>query len=90
MNDLVPSIGPGTWMLLEKAPVIPDARSERRKSGWSRPIYAFRRGVEILLGHLEREGNQYALLSNALGGVTTLRADELPQLTRVAGIAVPV
>lgn len=92
IHGLVPSIGPGSWMLLEKLPAIPDVRCEVRKSGWSRPIYAIRRGLETLLGHLEREGNQYALLSNTSGnGVrAALRIDELSELNRVAGVAVPV
>jgi hypothetical protein len=92
IDGLVPSIGPGTWALLEDTPAIPDIRSEQRKSGWSRPIYALRRGLQIVLGHLEGEGNQYALLSSASGGdvKASFRADELPQLTRLAGIALPV
>jgi hypothetical protein len=92
ISGLVPSIGPGTWALLEKTPAIPDVRSELRKSGWSRPIYVLRTGLQIVLGHLEGKGNEYALLSDTSGGgaKATLRADELPKLSRLAGVAVPV
>jgi hypothetical protein len=42
-------------------------------------------------GYLEREGNQYVLLSDAgIEAKIAFRADELPSLSRVAGIAVPV
>jgi hypothetical protein len=92
LSGLVPAIGPGTWALLENSPAISDIRSELRKTGWSRPIYALRRGLQMVLGHLERQGNEYALLSDTSGGgvKATLRADELPQLSRLAGVAVPV
>lgn len=92
ISDLAPSIGPGSWMLLEKLAAIPDLRRDVRKSGWSRPIYAVRRGLETVLGYLERDGNQHVLLSDSSGGDqnATVRADELSQLHRVAGIAVPV
>lgn len=87
-----PVIGPGSWMLLEKIPRIPDTRSDRKKTGWSRPLYVLRRGLYTFCGYLESDSNQYALLSNShIGGVkVAFRADELPSLNRVAGVAVPV
>jgi hypothetical protein len=87
-----PGIGPGSWMLLEKIPRIHDKPSGRNETGWSRPLYVLRRGFENFCGYLEREGNQYALLSSNSGeGVkVAFRADELPSLSRVAGVAVPV
>lgn len=92
IDGLVPSIGPGSWMLLEKFPTIPDVRSDARKSGWSRSIYALRRGLETLLGHLEQNGNQFALLSDGSGSAVkaVLRVEEVPELNRVAAVAVPV
>ena len=78
-------------MLLEKTSAIPDTRSDRRKTGWSRPIYVLRRGLEIFCGHLDREGGQYALLSNTGNGSrVTFRTDEPHELSRVDGVAVPV
>jgi hypothetical protein len=91
ISGLDPWIGPGSWLLLEKISVPPDPRSEVRKTGWSRPIYLLRRGLEIVCGYLERNGNEYALLARAFDGVqATFRANELDQLSRVAGVAVPV
>jgi hypothetical protein len=92
VGGLDPAIGPGSWMLLETIPKIPDTRSDGGKAGWSRPLYVFRRGLQTFCGYLEREGNQCALLSsNYSGGVkVAFRDDELPSLRRVAGVAVPV
>jgi hypothetical protein len=64
IGGLHPQISPGSWMLLEKLPVIPDTRSEGNKKGWSQPIYVLCRGVEIFCGYLEREGNHFALLTS--------------------------
>lgn len=91
VGGLDPAIGPGSWMLLEKIPQIPDPRGDTRKTGWSRPFYVLRRGLQSFYGYLEREGNQYALLSNSSGRVkVAFRGDELPSLSRVAGVAVPL
>ncbi len=92
VGGLDPAIGPGSWMLLEKTPRIPDTQSDRRKTGWSRPLYVFRRELQAFCGYLEREGNQYALLSNSSSGGAKIafRDHELSSLSRVAGVAVPV
>jgi hypothetical protein len=92
ISGLHPQISPGSWMLLEKLPAIPDARSDGNKKGWSRPIYVFRRGVEIFCGYLEREGNRFALLtSNQEESVkVALHPDEFRDVSRVCGVAVPV
>lgn len=89
---LDPSLAPGTLMLLEKIQGTPDPSREVRKNGWNRPIYALRRGAEIFCGHLEREGNRYALFSNAQERASPIqfRHDELPHLNRVFGVAVPI
>lgn len=92
VGGLDPAIGPGSWMFLEKIPKNPDTRSDRGKLGWSRPLYVLRRGLRSFCGYLEREGNQYALLSNSSSGGVKIAfgADELSSLSRVAGVAVPV
>jgi hypothetical protein len=92
IQGLDPSISPGSLILLENVPGTPDLRSDARKTGWSRPIYALRRGAEIFCGHLQREGQEYALLANVERNLSPvrLRHDEFRFLSRVAGIAVPV
>jgi hypothetical protein len=87
-----PPISPGSLMVLDTVPTVPDIRNESRKTGWSRPIYSLRKGLEIVCGHLEQDGDQYALLSNALGSALPVRfgRDELHRLNRVSGIAVLV
>jgi hypothetical protein len=88
---LDPILGPGSLLLLKEISSIPDARIDSAKSGWSRPIYVLRRGLEIICGHLERDGNQYALLSGVNSGVKgSFHAKDLGQLRRVTGAAVPV
>jgi hypothetical protein len=88
---LDPTLGPGSLLLLQDIPSLPNARGERVKSGWSRPIYVLLRGLEIVCGHLERDGNDYALLSGANDAIkASLRQEELTRLSRVAGVAVPV
>jgi hypothetical protein len=79
-------------MLLDTPSLKPDVENDAHKSGWSRPIYALRNGLEILLGHLEREGNQFALLSGDAQGRmnAAFRLNEFSLLSRVAGVAVPI
>jgi hypothetical protein len=62
------------------------------KRGWSRPLYLLRRGVEAVCGYLERDDTRYVLLSGAKGqpAMAKFTSDELPFLSRVAGIAVPI
>jgi hypothetical protein len=92
LQGLDPAIGPGSWMFLEDSPATPDIQRDQRKSGWSRPIYALRRGIETLCGYLDRDGDGYALLSNANGhGVgTRIDREEVGNLRRAEGIIVPV
>ncbi len=87
-----PPIAPGSWALLEKTDSVPDVSSDRKKHGWSRPIYVLRRGVKFFCGYLEREENRFVLNGGASGSDVqiTFRVEDLPQLSRVAGVAVPV
>jgi hypothetical protein len=92
IHGLVPSIGPGSWMLLEKSTKIPDMRGNSNKVGWARPLYVLRRGLQTYCGYLERDRNQYALLFSSRSNSTevSFRSDEFASLSRVAGVAVPV
>lgn len=91
IGGLDPALGPGSLLLLEESPSMPDPHSDRTKSGWSRPIYVLRRGLEIICGNLERNGSQYALLSGSKGGVkASLHGKDLDHLSRVSGVAVPL
>jgi hypothetical protein len=91
ISGLDPSIRPGSCVLLEKAPAIPGRRGEVTKTGWSRPLYMLRKGMQHFCGYIERDGNQYVLLSDAGGEAKiAFRADELSSLSRVVGVAVPV
>jgi hypothetical protein len=88
---LDPTLRPGSLLLLEEITSAPDAHGERAKSGWSRPVYVLRRGIEIFCGHLEREGADYSLLSGADSAIkVSFHAEDLPRLSRVIGVAVPV
>jgi hypothetical protein len=53
ISGLHPHLGPCFWMLLKELPAILDTRSDGSKKGWSRPIYVFRKGMEIFCGNLE-------------------------------------
>ncbi|MBB5061167.1 hypothetical protein HDF16_005903 [Granulicella aggregans] len=92
IEGLSPAIKPGTWMLLEPLSSVPDTRVDARKRGWSQPIYVLRRGVEIICGRLVREGNRFVLLANPndVGSKIVLDADDLRDVSRVSGVAVPV
>lgn len=92
IRGLEPSISPGSLVLLEKMPSLPDLRGDAKKIGWGRPIYAFRRGAEIFCGYLQKDGNQYVILSNSQGRQPSIRfrKDDVDQLNRISAIAVPV
>jgi hypothetical protein len=92
IGDLKPAISPGAWLLIEKVSAIPDSEREIKKTGWSRPLYLLRRGMEVLCGYLDKDGAKYALLFDKKGQATkaVFSSDELPRLHRVAGIAMPV
>jgi hypothetical protein len=91
IDGLDPTLGPGSLLLLEKLSSLPDWQIERTKSGWSRPIYVLQKGFDFLCGYVERNGSDYAVLSDAHGGIkASFRSEDLANLNRVAGVAVPV
>jgi len=91
INGVDPRIRAGSWMLLEDVQEIPDARSDASKHGWSRPLYALNRGMETMLGHLECEGSDFALLSkrDARSVRVMFGQDELQNLRLVCGALIP-
>jgi hypothetical protein len=92
IQGLDPTISPASWMFLENDLAIPDFQSAQRKTGWSRPIYVLRRGLETICGYLEKDGDGYALLSSAYGygSKITFGKGELKDLRRVGCVLVPV
>jgi len=91
-SDIEPRIRPGTWMLLEDLCSVPDTRTESTQRGWSRPLYVFREGLEMIFGHLASEGSAFALVGSntASHPKRVLHRRELSQLRRVCGALVPV
>ncbi len=87
-----PPLRPGSWVLLEDLSMLPDARIDTSKRGWARPLYVMRRGVEHVLGYLDRDGNGFALLNGreANHPKALFGPSELLQLRRVCGVVIPV
>ncbi len=93
LKGLEPPLGAGSWVLLNTPSAESDTNRDRELTGWSRPFYVMRRNLEILMGYLDRDGTDYALLSHPHdrnARVTSLRAEEVLELRRVAGVVVPV
>lgn len=89
---LNPPLAAGSLLLLEDQPTTPDPFLDGRGHGWSRPLYALRRGADLIFGPLERDGAHLALLFCKGSSETSilLEPHELPQLRRASGIAIPV
>jgi hypothetical protein len=85
-----PSLSQGSLMVIDNLSGPPDLSSDARKTGWSRPIYALRRGVEFFLGHLDRDGSQFTLQIPGSGSTLTFAEQEFKQLSHISGVAVPV
>jgi hypothetical protein len=92
VDGLDPAISPGSLLLLEEISGVPADERNAGGLGWARPLYALRRGAEVLCGYLDRSGSEFALFASTRrsGPPITFRTDELPSLSRVSGIAVPV
>ena len=86
-----PPIVPGSLLLLEEFADL-NPLSDTTKAGWSRPLHALRRGTELVLGYLNRDGTQFVIDSNQPNGAPpgSISGDELPHVRLVSGIAVPV
>jgi len=92
LQGIDPPISPGSLILLEEIPGVPEIDSDTTKTGWGRRVYALRRGPDLLCGYLDRNDNQYVLLAGAhvAGEAISVHLDELHQLSYVSGVAVPV
>lgn len=92
LQGIDPPISPGSLVLLEQIPRVPEIQNDSLKTGWSRRVYALRRGADLLCGYLDRNDNRYILLSGAQGAgeAISVHPDELGQLSYIAGVAVPV
>jgi hypothetical protein len=92
IQELDPPVVPGSMILVEAILGFPDVQRGAKEAGWRRPLYALRRGPDLLCGHLDRTGNQYFLLTETRrsGSAVPLVQDELQQLSVISGVAVPV
>jgi len=91
LPGLEPPIVSGSLLLLDEFADL-GSQSDATKAGWSRPLHALRRGTELVLGYLNRDGNQFAIDSSQPAGLAprSISGDELPNVRLVSGIAVPV
>jgi hypothetical protein len=92
LQGIDPPISPGSLILLEEIPGVPEIESDTTRTGWSRRVFALRRGAGLLCGYLDRSDDHYTLLpgSHGTGEAIPVRQDDLHQLSYVSGIAVPV
>jgi hypothetical protein len=92
IQELDPPVVPGSMILVEKLLGFPDVQRDARGTGWCQPLYALRRGPDLLCGHLDRTGSHYFLLTGAArnGATVPLVQDDVRQLSVISGVAVPV
>lgn len=92
LRDADTRLGTGSWLVTENVTTLPDLDANRETSGWSRPLYAMRRGLELMFGHVERDGSRLKLLPHggADGTPITFSVSDLDQLQRICGAVVPV
>jgi hypothetical protein len=91
LQGVDPPISPGSLILLEEIHGVHEIQSDTTKTGWSRRVYALRRGTDLLCGYLDRNENQYVLLgTHGAGEALSVHHDELHLLSHISGVAVPV
>jgi hypothetical protein len=93
LRGLSPAPTAGSLLLLDDVSFSPEHyRDEPRGTGWSRPIYALRRGAEVICGYLGVDQDRYVLTKDPRGQelAAVAHRTEAHQLSRVCGIAVPV
>ncbi|WP_212733134.1 hypothetical protein [Terriglobus roseus] len=88
-----PPIPSGSILLLNPSTSsIESVEHTHRAGAWSRPIYALRRGAQVVCGYLRIDENHYALGASPLGSepFLTLHKRDLDDLRKVCGVAVLV
>jgi hypothetical protein len=92
LQGIDPPISPGSLILLEEISGVSEIQHDTTKTGWSRRVYALRRGADLLCGYLDRSDDRYVLLAGAHGAgeAISVHQDELRQLSCITGVAVPV
>jgi len=90
LQGLDPSLAPGSLLLLEKPPSFPVAES--MTTGWQRTIYALQKDDDVLCGYLDGDSQQYVLRNGLERDHTSthLAQQDLSQLLKVSGVAVPI
>lgn len=91
VKGLSPALAPGSMLLLEEASVESKPMKENHdpEYGWSRPLYALRRGADIVCGYLRSESGRFHLLTGTESEQILTETEE-DRLYRVAGAVVPV
>lgn len=91
LEDLEPGILGGSWVLLKPLTVPPDCETEKKRKGWSKPLYILQRSLRIVAGHLERDSSGYALVWRVGNSRMNdaIAPGELSSLHRVTGVVVP-
>lgn len=91
ISGLEPPISKGSWLLLGDVagPTVLESTSIRH--GWSHPLYVLQQGLDLVLGYLQREGEQFALSDGSpQAHGHSLSLGDLQRLRPVFGIAVPL
>lgn len=91
LPGLEPPITSGSLLLLEEL-AGSDSLNDIPNTGWSRPLHALRRGTELVLGYLNRDGNRFFIDSSqpTQPSPSSISGEELRNVRLVSGIAVPV
>jgi hypothetical protein len=91
VDGLEPAMRSGSWVLLDSVERSIVSPNDNRKTGWSQQLYALRRGIGTVCGYLDWNGSQYALFDSFKSDPTvTFSTEELQNLRRIVGVAVPV
>jgi hypothetical protein len=92
LQGVDPPISPGSLVLLEDVSRAVELQDDVTKTGWSRQLFALRRGTDLLCGYLERNEDRYMFLAGGkgLGEAISVHQDELEQIHYVSGVAIPV
>lgn len=87
-----PPLSAGTLIVLDKRQESANPSFDLKKFGWTRSLYALRRGTEFFCGHLDRVGDHFALFGDVASSEAPIRVghDELRELRRVVGVSVPL